>query len=87
MYTNYMFFKENLATLRKNKNLSQNDLSKKLCVKRYNISDWEQGRSEPPIEMLCKISNFFGYSTDDLLNYNLSIMKKDDINFCKLNSR
>ena len=87
MYTIYMFFKENLAALRKIENLSQNELSIKLNVKRYNISDWEQGRSEPSIEMLCLISDFFGIHLNELLNDNLSIMNEKDLMFCKLNLR
>lgn len=87
MYTSNMFLKENLVALRKREHLSQNELSLKLNVKRYNISDWEQGRSEPSIEMLCTISEFFDIDVDEILNNNLSIMKEEDLKFCEFISR
>ena len=45
--------KDNLKTLRKNKGLSQEELSVKLNVVRQTISKWESGLSVPDAEMVC----------------------------------
>ncbi|MDE6355842.1 MAG: helix-turn-helix domain-containing protein [Clostridia bacterium] len=62
--------KQNLAklkTLRKENNLSQKQLAQALGTTNSSICDWECGRTEPDIEMLIKISKFFGISVDYLL--------------------
>lgn len=51
--------KDNLKTLRKNKGLSQEELSIKLNVVRQTISKWESGLSVPDAEMLLSISEIF----------------------------
>ena len=48
--------KDNLKTLRKNKGLSQEELSVKLNVVRQTVSKCEQGLSVPDAEMLISIS-------------------------------
>lgn len=47
--------KDNLKTLRKNKGISQEELSVKLNVVRQTISKWELGLSVPDAEMLISI--------------------------------
>ena len=44
--------KDNLKILRKNKGLSQEELSIKLHVVRQTVSKWESGLSVPDAEML-----------------------------------
>ena len=51
--------KDNLKTLRKNKGLSQEELSIKLHVVRQTVSKWESGLSVPDAEMLMTISEIF----------------------------
>ena len=51
--------KDNLKTLRKNKGLSQEELSVKLNVVRQTVSKCEQGLSVPDAEMLISISEVF----------------------------
>ena len=51
--------KDNLKTLRKNKGLSQEELSVKLNVVRQTVSKWEQGLSAPDAEKLISISEVF----------------------------
>lgn len=48
--------KDNLKILRKNKGLSQEELSIKLHVVRQTVSKWESGLSVPDAEMLMTIS-------------------------------
>lgn len=57
-----------LKKLRNSRNISQNRLANALKIKRYQISDWEQGRSQPSIEYLKMISSYFGISLDILLD-------------------
>ena len=62
-----MNFGEQLKSLRKEKQLTQNELAKILNVKEYTIGDWERGRAEPDINTLRKIAIIFDISADELL--------------------
>ncbi len=59
--------KENIKILRKQKGLSQEELSIKLNVVRQTISKWEQGLSVPDAEMLVSISEVFDIPVSTLL--------------------
>ena len=63
-----MEFHEKLQELRKQKNLTQEDLAAALFVSRTAISKWESGRGYPNIDSLRAISTFFGVTIDDLLS-------------------
>lgn len=71
--------KDNLKTLRKNKGLSQEELSVKLNVVRQTISKWETGLSVPDAEMLIKISNFFDTPINTILGENIQEKEKNDL--------
>ena len=71
--------KDNLKTLRKNKGLSQEELSIKLNVVRQTISKWEQGLSVPDAEMLISISEVFDTPVSTLLGETISEEKPDDL--------
>lgn len=58
---------ENIRRLRKTHKLTQKDLGKIAGVEYNTISDYENGNVIPSNQVLIKISNFFGVSTDDLL--------------------
>ena len=45
-----MNFSEKLLTLRKAKNLTQEQLAEKLDVSRQSISKWESGQAVPEME-------------------------------------
>ena len=62
-----MTFSSKLQKLRKDNNLSQEQLASELCVSRQAISKWELG-TLPDINNLVKISNFFDCSLDYLMN-------------------
>ena len=64
--------KENIKTLRKQKGLSQEELSIKLNVVRQTISKWEQGLSVPDAEMLISISEVFDTPVSTLLGETIS---------------
>ena len=57
----------NLKELRMEAGLLQKELGSQVGYNQRNISDWEQGRTEPNIEALFKLANFFECSIDYLL--------------------
>lgn len=63
-----MDFNEKLQYLRKQKNLTQEELAEALYVSRTAISKWESGRGYPSIDSLKAISGFFSVSLDELLS-------------------
>ena len=71
--------KDNLKTLRKNKGLSQEELSVKLHVVRQTISKWESGLSVPDAEMLINISELFETPVSEILGENIEKKEKDDL--------
>ena len=62
-----MNFAENLKQLRKDKQLSQEELSEILDVSRQAISKWEQGIGYPEVEKLLLLSNELCVSLDNLM--------------------
>ena len=63
-----MEFHEKLQQLRKQKNLTQEELAELLFVSRTAISKWESGRGLPNIDSLKAISKVFSISIDELLS-------------------
>ncbi len=62
----YTFKKNNIAQLRKEKNLSQCQLAKLLRTSQANLSRWEKGIIEPSVIECWKIADFFEVSIDYL---------------------
>lgn len=60
-------FSNNLKVLRKEYKLSQDDLASHLNLSSKTISSWEKGRSEPKINMLLKLSDYFNVTLDELI--------------------
>ena len=71
-----MIFSEKLFELRKQKGLSQEELSFKLNVARQTISKWESGITTPDMENLIKISKLFEVSIDELVGNENDINKQ-----------
>ena len=63
-----MEFNEKLQGLRKQKDLTQEELAEVLFVSRTAISKWESGRGYPNIDSLKGIAKFFGVTIDELLS-------------------
>lgn len=62
-----MEFKDRLIKLRKELNLTQEELAQKIGYTRTAISAWEIGRNEPSNADTIKLAECFGVSTDYLL--------------------
>ena len=71
--------KENIKTLRKQKGLSQEELSIKLNVVRQTVSKWEQGLSVPDAEMLISISEVFDTTVSTLLGESIKVDNQNDL--------
>ena len=61
-------FCKNLKDTRKLCNLTQKQVANALNVVESCYANWEQGRTEPNIDMLRKLSIIFKVSLDDLIN-------------------
>lgn len=66
-----MIFAKNLKKLRARKRISQEELGNLLGVTQRTISHYEDGTSQPTIESLILISNFFQVSIDDMVKAEL----------------
>ena len=60
-------FSNNLKILRKENKLSQHDLASYLNISSKTISSWEKRRSEPKIDMLLKLCDYFHVTLDGLI--------------------
>lgn len=58
---------QRIRELRKLRLMSQVELADKLGVTKQSISNWENDNIQPSIDMLVKIADYFGVSTDYLL--------------------
>ena len=61
-------FSEKLQKLRKERGVTQEELSEILDVSRQSISKYENGTSEPNFEKLLILSKYFNVSLDELLD-------------------
>lgn len=57
-----------ILELRKQNNLSQEQLAEKMGVARQTISKWELGETSPDLEQSKQLSQIFNVSLDDLTN-------------------
>ncbi len=60
-------FGQRLARIRKEKNLTQNDLADYLSISPQAISKWESDLTSPDLDTIVKLANLFNMSTDELL--------------------
>ena len=74
-----MEFSEKLKKIRKDNNLTQEELAEKLNVSRQAITKWESGDGIPDIENLKELSDLFNTTIDELIKEDktvTSIIKK-----------
>lgn len=63
---------KNIRILRDMRSLSQEQLSESLGINRSRLGAYEEGRNEPPIDLIIKIAGFFQISIDALIRGDLS---------------
>lgn len=61
-----------LTEARKSKKLTQNDVANALHMTQSNISAYEKGIRNPPIEILVELARYYGVSVDYLLGISLT---------------
>ena len=59
---------ENLKKIRKENNLSQEQLAEKLGVSRQSVSKWEAGQAYPEMDKVLQICKLFNLNMDELFN-------------------
>ena len=62
-------FHDNLITLRKMKNMTQEDIANKVGVSRQSVAKWETGETVPDLDKCKILAEIFEVSLDDLANY------------------
>lgn len=60
-------FPERLTTARKKTGFTQNEISEGTGIPRSTLANYEAGRTEPDIENLCKLIDFYGISANAVL--------------------
>lgn len=65
-----------IQCLRKERNLTQEQLAKFIGVSTPAVSKWESGNSYPDIELLPLLADFFNVSIDKLLNYKIDLSEE-----------
>lgn len=74
-----MSFGENLQFLRKQKNITQEQLAEQLEVSRQSVSKWESSQSYPEMEKLLQICSMFHCNMDTLMQGDVSRDFVEDI--------
>ncbi|MFP9097740.1 XRE family transcriptional regulator [Flavobacterium sp. RHBU_24] len=77
-------FSDNIRHLRVKKDVSQEIVAENLSISRDSLAKYEQGKSQPPHEILIRISRYYHVSIDLLLTADIrkinieSLLKLDD---------
>lgn len=72
-------FSDNIRVLRDRKNISQQKLADDLLITRSRYVKYEDGTSEPPLEILIRISKYFNLSIDLLLSVDIRKYPLEDM--------
>ncbi len=67
------YFPENLKFLRTQKNMTQDELAKKMDKDYSTIGKWELGQRNPTMSDIIRISDIFNVSVQDLVEKDLRI--------------
>ncbi len=71
-------FSENLKKIRKENNLSQEQLADELGVSRQAISKWESSQAYPEMDKIIALCNRFNLNIDDLLHKDINEVKGEE---------
>lgn len=78
-------FSENLKKIRKDNNLSQEQLADELSVSRQAISKWESSLAYPEMDKIIALCDKFNLNIDDLLHKDIREIKGEEESKNKLN--
>lgn len=67
------FFGKNIKKIRGVKGLSQQAFAEVFSLKRATLGAYEEGRSEPKIDTIIKVANYFSISIDDMLTKEITV--------------
>lgn len=70
---------DNIRYLRAQKGMSQQKVADQLVITRARYSKYEEGASEPPLEVLLRISRFFHVSVDLMISVDLRKVPMQDL--------
>lgn len=70
---------ENIRFLRDKIKASQQKVADEISITRGRYSTYEEGRSEPPVEMLIKLSKYFNVNVDLLITVDLRKFSVEDM--------
>lgn len=73
-----MYVSSNLIFLRNRENKSQNDIADAVQIGRGSYSQYERGRSMPPMDILLRLADLFHLSLDTLVRRNLAAMTSSE---------
>ena len=62
-------FKDNIVSLRKMRQMTQEDIAEKLGVSRQSVAKWESGETVPDLDKCRMLADIFDVTLDDLANY------------------
>ena len=68
-----------IRELRKAKKLSQKEVAGKLNIPATTYNTYESGRTEPPIEILVRLSHLYGYPVDFIIQRDRTYRTADDV--------
>jgi len=71
-------FSENLKKIRKDNNMSQEQLAEELGVSRQAISKWESALAYPEMDKIINLCDKFNLNIDDLLHKDIREIKKEE---------
>lgn len=66
---------KNIKKLRLFKSMNQTEFAELFDLKRSSIGAYEEGRAEPRLEALIKISDYFNLTIDDIVKGELTVNK------------
>jgi len=67
---------ENIARLRHEKKITQEQLAEFIGVTKASVSKWENGQNTPDIILLPQLAAFFGITVDELIGYEPQLSKE-----------
>lgn len=71
----YLEIGKKMKAARTNAGINQRDMSKRLAITNSSYSNYENGYSEPPVEIILKFCEIIGISFEDLLGQKVAMQK------------